>query len=97
MNKIAFYVGERSLGLMSDNLINYNAGPVYFEVSHGDRTIIITNMSCWDFLLPDVLPIVKSVWEVPDENIIHNDKTKIIIKYDVNIISNYLFYNIAIL
>jgi len=97
LNKIKFCAAERSLGLISDNLINYNAGPLYFEVLHSERTILITNMSCWDFCIPDALPVIKGVWEIPDENITFIDKNQVIIKYDVNIISNYLFYNIFIL
>lgn len=92
-----FRITERDLGFISDNSINYRAGPIKFEVQPTGFIIVITSLVDYDDLLLELLPIIKNAWDLVDEDIIYKDSFKIIIKYNLQIISNYLFYSIILL
>ena len=63
---------ERDSGCDSDNLINYNAGPVSISISGWSEEIIISTNDMWDFLLPQFLEIAEEAWclnELPKHDI----------------------------
>jgi len=90
-----FHITERDLGFESDNLISYNAGPVNFQIQPANSTIIITNLfNLNDGILLQLLPLIKDCWKISDENILFQDEHKIIVKYNLQIITKYLQYSI---
>jgi len=95
MLKERFHPVERINGFSSDNLINYNAGPINFKVCPENFTIVITNHSKWASILPEILPTLMGIWGFNEANIISKTETEVIIMYDIIILSKYLEYNIV--
>ena len=83
-------MSERDAFFESDNLISYYVGPIYIKIVPSLNYIVITNESGFSINLLDLLPIIYDAWEVKEENIIKKSYEVIIIKYDFNIINNYL-------
>lgn len=90
-------ITERDLNYESDNLLDYYAGPIKFEISGINQTISIKTSTKWNFLLLDCLDIVKNAWNIKNDDILSQTENEIVIKYDINIISLYIEYSIIFL
>jgi hypothetical protein len=87
---------ERLGNYQVDNLINYEAGPLYIEISGWDEYITITSTDRWDFLLPQILEIAKIAWDLEDDQIVI-EKCKIRIKYNFKNLKLYISHAILFL
>lgn len=91
-----FVISERDLGYDSDNLINYNAGPVYISVKTYEGVISLKTTYEFSALLYPALYTACAAWEVPEENIVNVSEVEAHIKYDKKILENFIDYSIII-
>lgn len=80
----------RDLYLQSDNLINYDAGPVTFYICGVSKTITLKTTLEWAHFLPIVLDVSKQAWGVTTEDIKSIKECEIIINYNLLIVSEYI-------
>ena len=78
----------------SDNEISYFAGPIYIKLSIPYNTITIVNTSDFNFKVSDLLDELKNAWAFNDSDIIESNDNIVKIKYNFNILNNYLAYSI---
>ncbi len=90
-----FWGTERIIGYTTDNLINYNAGPIQIRVLGWTKEIEISTSEKYKHLLNDFLSTAKEVWEFNDTNIVQKNELCFIIKFDLKIICNFLDNNIV--
>jgi len=82
------------LGFESDNEISYYAGPILISLDTINKVITIENKSEFEFKISDLISELKNAWSFNEANIIKSDDNIIIIKYDLDILNNYLSYSI---
>ena len=77
-------ISERMGDFYSDNLIIYKAGPVNISISGWSEEITISTDSRWEYLLPEVLVLVRDAWAVKDENVVcSTNPIKIKLNYEI--------------
>lgn len=82
------------MGFESDNEISYYAGPILISLDTINKVITIENKSEFEFKISDLISELKNAWSFNEANIIKSDDNIIIIKYDLDILNNYLSYSI---
>jgi len=88
-----FAYSERMLGLDSDNLIIYDAGPINISISGWSEEITIKTDERWEYLLEEVIEVVGKAWGVQDEDIIQK-VNPIVIKLNYKILLRYIEHSI---
>lgn len=90
---IEFSAIERGLVILPcDNCINYNAGPIRFELLTQYNTIRIYTTLEWINLLPDLLEKTKGIWKYKDSNLKKINDVEYHVTYDIKILNRYLEY-----
>ena len=92
-----FLYSERLGDFETDNLLQYEAGPINIRISGWDETIHISTTEKWKKLLPEALEIAKLAWEIKDEQIDKIDDKNIKIKYNFNNLKLYISHTIIFL
>ena len=72
------------------NYVNYRSGPFHITVDPYNQQIIISTYKKWSFLISEIKDAVKFSWGVTPQDIIFSNDTQIIIKYNLEIISEFL-------
>jgi len=93
--KTYFYKVPRYSGFASDNLLDYNAGPIRFEILAWDFTIVVYNESQIPEFLVEVFPFIKQTWQISDNNVLFINNDLFLIRYNLTIITNYMKYLIV--
>lgn len=96
MDKNNFIVCERHHGLSKhDNDISYNIASIKIVLNTSNNTILVHNTASIKINMEPLISILKEVWEFNDSDIKKISSEEFIIKYDINIINNYLSYIIT--
>lgn len=91
-----FSYSDRDIGFESDNLINYNAGPIDIELNLYDNMIIIKTTNDWKDLMIHIKPILIEAWCCDEKNIIIHSDCEYRINFDFDILKKYLETNILL-
>ena len=90
-----FYVTARDMGAISDNLLDYTAGPAAFTIYPHNKNIKVTLSSARCIhMLNDLKKTIIAAWELKDTDIIE-EKTSI--QDDIPSLTIKLNYRIALL
>lgn len=90
-----FLYTERDLGYSTDNLIDYNAGPVNFSISTWSEQITVTVTSSeWNFFLKELKPVLMEAWALRDSDFISETDSKFVIGVNYSNLCLYLAHNI---
>lgn len=89
-----FSYTERTLGFETDNLINYNAGPIQITISCWSEEITIKTDQQWEYLLKEFMETATLAWELEPTDI-KNNNNPITIKLNYKILKLYVEHSIV--
>lgn len=97
MKGARFHITDRRLGLPSDNLINYRAGPVSLKLNPSEMLLAVTTSFEWEHTVRHAVEAIKEMLAVTDDKISYVSPVEVEIALDQIALQNYVASTIAYL